>query len=77
MILHLFCFFCFFVVFFGQICGCNPPLYAVSVGQGHLETRSDGGDCNVDTTEAFGTGRLKSIPNFDLATKPRSHEAAI
>ena len=34
--------------------------YAVSVGQGHLETRGDGGDCDVDTTEAIGTGRLKS-----------------
>lgn len=35
-------------------------LYAHWVGQGHLETRSDGGDCDVDATEAVGTGRLKS-----------------
>lgn len=55
----------------------NSPLHVVSVGQGHLETRSDGGDCNVDTTEAVGTGRLKSFPNCDLATKPRSHQAAM
>ena len=45
-------------------------LYAVFVGKGHLETRSNGGDSYVDATEAVGTGRLKSIsPNRDLVTK--------
>lgn len=29
------------------------------LGQGHLETRSDGGDCDVDTTEVR-TGKLRS-----------------
>lgn len=47
----------------------NSLLNTVSVGEGHLETRSDGGDCNVDTTEAVGTGGLKSIPKCDIATK--------
>lgn len=45
----------------------NSPLYAVFVGQGHTETRSDGRDSNVDTTETFGTGRLENTnSNFDL-----------
>lgn len=44
----------------------NSLLYADSVGQGHPETRSDGGDCNVDSTETVGTGRLKRTdPNCD------------
>lgn len=56
----------------------NSLLYVVSAGQGHLETRSDGGDCNVDATEAVGTGRLKSTnPNCSLVTKPISHQAAM
>lgn len=45
----------------------------VSVGQGRLEARGDGGDCHVDTTKAPGTERLKSCPNCDLASKPGSH----
>lgn len=50
-------------------------LYAVvSVGQGHLEARSDGGDCHIDTTKAAGTERLKSRPHCDLASKPGSHQ---
>lgn len=50
----------------------NCPLCAA--GQGHFETRSDGGDCNADTTEAVGTRRLKSMnPNTDLRN-PRSHQ---
>lgn len=49
-------------------------LHHVSVGQGHLEARSDGGDCHVDTTEAAGTERLKSRPHCDLASKPGSHQ---
>ena len=50
----------------------------LSAGQGHLETRSDGGDCNVDATEAAGTGGLDS-PNstFDLITKPRPHQTYV
>lgn len=47
----------------------------LSAGQGHLETRSDGGDCNVDTTEAAGTGGLESTNlNCDLVTKLGSHQ---
>lgn len=42
-------------------------LNAASVGEGHLKARSDGGDCNVDPTEAAGTGRLKSAPSRGLA----------
>lgn len=30
-----------------------------AAGQGYLKTRSDGGDCNVDTTEAVGTRELR------------------
>lgn len=33
-------------------------LLLLSAGEGHLKTRSDGGDCNVDTTEAAGAGGL-------------------
>lgn len=37
-----------------------------SVGEGHLKARGDGGDSDVDTTEAVGAGRLKSTPNCGL-----------
>lgn len=43
-----------------------------SVGEGHLKARSDGGDSNVDTTEAAGAGRLRSTPNCGLAKKKRT-----
>lgn len=44
------------------------------IGKGHLEARSDGGDCHVDTTKAAGTEKLKSTPNFGLALKLGSHQ---
>lgn len=46
---------------------------AASVGEGHLKAGSDGGDCNVDPTEAAGTGRLKNSPSCGLDTIPISH----
>lgn len=48
-------------------------IYVVSVGEGHLKTRGDGGDCNVDATEALGTGGLKSPKPCH---KSKSHQAS-
>ena len=45
--------------------------WLVSAGQGHPETRSDGGDSDDDTAETSGTRGLKHGPSARII--PQTH----
>lgn len=44
-----------------NLCGFVFLTMALSIGERHPKARSDGGNCNADTTEAFGTRELERL----------------